>query len=303
LTILIWRENCFFHPDKNDNGFQTMKLLNTTLFAALSLAAIPAAQAASEVYGMGWNQLPGACTLASGSANSYGNSYQCAEENVNTYGGPKGLTVTAYAGANNSSANFQDANVQDYGTTGFGVQNRNEGTSGTAPNHAADNEGSTDMLVFSFANSFALTDVMIGWPSSGYDTDISVLAYTGSGNPVADITGSKVNNLLTSGWSLVGNYNNLDDGVYKSVNAGQISSSYWIISAFSGFGASGGDSSLDYFKLQKIAGNFSCANSNDPSCSSGSGSVPEPVSIALVAVALAGVASTRRRKRAGVIDT
>ena len=118
------------------------------------------------------------------------------------------------------------------------------------------------------------------------------------GNPVTDITGSNVGNLLNSGWSLVGNYNDLTDNVYKSVNGGQVSSSYWIISAFSRFGAAtGGDSTLDYFKLEKIAGEFTCVNSNDPGCNNNNNQTPEPASLALVAVALAGVAGSRRRRK------
>ena len=275
-----------------------MKKITPILCVALGLMAASTSHAASEVYGMGWNQLPGACVPAvGGTENSYGNTYKCAEENSNTYD----LNVTAYAGANDSSSNFGDANVKDWGSTGFGVQNRVEGIGVSAPNHATDNEGSVDMLVFSFANSFALSDVMIGWPdtaTSSYDTDISVLAYTGGGDPVTDITGSNVGNLLNSGWSLVGNYNDLTDNVYKSVNGGQVSSSYWIISAFSRFGAAtGGDSTLDYFKLEKIAGEFTCVNSNDPGCNNNNNQTPEPASLALVAVALAGVAGSRRRRK------
>lgn len=265
---------------------------------AFGLGLASAAQATSQEYILPFNQLPGACHQANDSkANTSGNTYQCAAEGSNTYT----VDVNAFAAATGST--FQAAKIEDW-NGGFGVSYGGESTS--SPEHAMDNNGRLEMLMFSFDESFALGNVMIGWPDSTYDTDISILAWRGAGDPTAAITSSTENNLLATGWDLVGNYENLNDYESKAVNAGNISSSYWIISAYSKYGDAsqpGWDGAKDYMKLYSIAGKFSCVNSNpnDKECNPGTpppgNQVSEPGSIALASLALVGVIGVRRRRQ------
>jgi MYXO-CTERM domain-containing protein len=273
-----------------------MKFHRQIFAMAIGLGLAHGAMAASQEFIMPGNTLPGACTqVSNASANTSGNTYQCAAEGSNDYT----VDVNAYAAATGSA--FQAAKIEDW-SGGFGVSY--SGESGTSPEHAMDNNGKLEMLMFSFDSSFALSNVTIGWPSSTYDTDISILAWTGAGDPRSALTGSNENNLLATGWDLVGHYDNLNDYEARAVNGSALSSSYWIISAFSKYGdasAPGWDGAKDYMKLYSIKGQFTCVNASpsDPSCNPGSGGggqVSEPGSMALAGLALAGVFGVRRRR-------
>jgi hypothetical protein len=70
----------------------------------------------------------------------------------------------------------------------MGVRNADEGTG--SPNHAMDNSGNIDSILFSWDKAITLSQVTIGW--AAYDADITVLAYTGTGNPtLKDLTYNK----------------------------------------------------------------------------------------------------------------
>jgi len=271
-----------------------MKLTALGIALASALAAAPAM--ALSTFDLPDNTDPGACTQMGANANNYGNTYLCSAQG--SYDDE--LEVKAYSAA--AGANFAAANVGDYGSSGFGVQNTGEGLSASSPQHAMDNDGRQDLLLMKFDSSIALQQFKLGWYST--DSDITVLAYTGNGDAVASLTSSTEDNLLSSGWSLVGNF--ADNG-YNTINfnggSGAISSSYWIVSAFSKFGNStpGWSDANDYVKLQMVAGNFTCTNSNSPDCSpggGGGGQVSEPGSVALAGLALAGVFGVRRRRQA-----
>jgi MYXO-CTERM domain-containing protein len=273
-----------------------MKFSRQILALAVGLGLAHAAHAVSQEFIMPGNQLPGAChQAANANAGTSGNTYQCAAEGSYDYT----VDVNAFAAATGSA--FQAAKIEDW-SGGFGVSY--SGESGTSPEHAMDNNGKLEMLMFSFDTSFALSNVTIGWPSSTYDTDISILAWTGAGDPRTAVTGSNENNLLATGWDLVGHYGNLNDYEARAVNGSAVSSSYWIVSAFSKYGdasAPSWDGSKDFMKLYSIKGQFTCVNSNpnDPSCNpggGGGGNVSEPGSIALAGLALVGVFGVRRRR-------
>lgn len=266
-----------------------MRTTSSALALVAALAATPA-MAASTFY-LNDDYDPGACTQAATNANNYGNTYVCSEQTTTA----DELDVKAYAAA--SGATFAAANVADW-SGGFGVRNTGEGLNASDPQHAMDNDGQQELLMFKFDSSIALQQFRLGWYST--DSDISVLAYTGSGNAVSALTGSTETNLLSSGWTLVGHFaDNLTNTISFNGGAGAISSSYWIVSAFSKFGQSSPTwtDANDYVKLKMVAGNFTCANSNDPGCAPPPG-VPEPVSLALVGVALMGAWGGRRRAQA-----
>ncbi len=84
-----------------------------------------------------------------------------------------------------------------------------------SPQHAMDNNGYSEFMLFSFGSLVQLGAVEIGWYKSS-DSDITVLAYTGcasgqtcSPNPIGDTYGGLVGNTTGTGWTLVGHYSNL----------------------------------------------------------------------------------------------
>ncbi len=263
-----------------------MKFITPALALAAALVAGPAL--ATSTFYLNDDYDPGACSQASASANNFGNTYVCSQQTTSA----DELDVKAYAAA--SGANFAAANVADW-SSGFGVRSVQEGLSASDPQHSMDNDGTQDLLLFKFDSSIALQKFQLGWYST--DSDVSVLAYTGSGNAVTALTGSREDTLLSSGWTLVGHFaDNLTNEITFNTGTSAISSSYWIVSAFSKFGQATPTwtDANDYTKLKMVAGNFTCVNSNDPGCAPGP-STPEPMSLALVGVAIAGAWGSRRR--------
>jgi hypothetical protein len=168
---------------------------------------------------------------------------------------------------------------------------------GSPPLHALNNSSAgTEAVVIQFDTSVILNQVTFGWRQN--DWDFSVFAYTGGGAPT--IASLKLDTTLGGGWSLIENYgtgggcssscsSDIDIG---GLNAGNISSSWWVISAYAGayggktIGPGGiGTGAQDYFKLLTVAGTKPM-------------DVPEPASLALVGIALLGVVAASRRKSA-----
>ena len=191
---------------------------------------------------------------------------------------------------------------------GIGVTSLEDGDFGSAPNHAFDNDGNStdekpagdvDAAVFAFNQSMTLTSLSIGWKYT--DADISVLAYTGQNGSMTtpdNITGKSIPDLLSSGWQFIGHYMDLNTTANPSIspstliNPTNISSSYWLVSAYTSCASSCNsyDSNFgnDYFKISGLTGK----TAPPPP----SGSVPEPSSLILLAGGLLGWRIARKNQ-------
>jgi len=217
---------------------------------------------------------------------------------------PAGVqSISAYSvSPTYSTSTFSAATLAWYGSgNGLGVLSGSE-TSTSYPDHAVDNSGRIEAVLFRFDESTILDKLTIGWPDSGssYDSDISVARYTGvvptSGSLTgdADISGKSIATLLSNGWDFVGSYNTVGD-VAEDINPNNKSSSLWLISAYSsrwgsGLGDAENDTNKDYFKLVSLTGT-TAGTSPGPGAS-----VPEPTSLLLLASGMLGWRLNRKNQ-------
>lgn len=206
---------------------------------------------------------------------------------------PASISATATAWANTVNAaneKLERATLNKY-SGGLGVTHA-DGESTSSPQHATDNRGRYESILYSFSQAISLSEVSIGWSSN--DSDITVLAYTGGAfNVTTDLAGLKYNELASNGWTLVGNYANLSSSGNKaSINPGNISSSYWLIGAANPLVTGGiNDLKNDYIKLAALAGKITTQHTPP----NGNG-VPEPGTLALFGLGALLLARARALK-------
>ncbi len=279
----------------------------TVLLLALAALAMPVSAATS------WSAAS-ACSNTMGNAN--GN--YCVLP-----GGSTGTTavVSAWATTNQSGGSelWQDAQLMKY-SGGFGVTNRDGAdlvcdsqgkncvsrdpgeTTGSAPEHAVDNNGKVDGVLYTFTSNIALQTLRLGWKDgTNGDTDLAVFRFAGTGVP-PQLSTTSAGGLTSAGWEHVGNYANVGTSANLCLagvksgggcNTNDSSSSWWLVTAynpsyvnpkFTKSGAIGGGN--DYFKLLTVSGDIT--------------DVSEPAALALAGLGLMGVLFTRRRKHSAV---
>jgi hypothetical protein len=214
--------------------------MKTSRYLLLPLLALAAAMPVSALADSSWSMnLETSCTAGACGSNS------------RTEFRDLGVTMTASAWATtgSSGATFATATFKNWGTSyGYGVVSSGEDPN--SPQHAMDNSGATEMVLLHFSQAVALTSVGLGW--TGTDADISVLSYTPPTGTTNDpvISDKSIAGLLTSGWSLVGNYDDLNTDAIAPIKtaaiAGGAPSSWWLISAYNA-GFSGSNSPTEYY--------------------------------------------------------
>jgi hypothetical protein len=271
----------------------------TNTFAILAVATAGFAMSLPASAAVKWTFQSGYCVgPCSTGERVYTPSFESIGDNGNN------VSVTAWANTEPGGTNneLNQAALNDF-SGGLGVTHADTAfeNDSTSPQHAMDNDGRFDVMLFDFGGQeISLSEIDVGWRSN--DGDISVLAWTGPGTPDVDgaLYSQGSQDLTSSGWTLIGNYDvntSVGGGVYRQNIDTAVSSSYWLIGAYNpvfgscsaGDTCSYGSGNYDYVKLLALKGNLPDL---PPPPSTG---VPEPLSVLLLAGGLVPLAWRRRR--------
>lgn len=192
----------------------------------MSLIAIPAGMVFAGP--ITWDTDSASASCAGGSGNSCTFTY-------NSYG----LTARAFATVSNSAtSSFQKATLTVW-DGGLGV--KSAGESSGSPQHALDNYGKKELIVFeNNATDYSFTGFGIGWKSN--DSDIS--AWVGSLAAGFDFTGKKFADLAGLGFTKL-DFSNVPTNTTQSL--GSLAGNFLIL-------APNFASSNDYVKIDQISG-------------------------------------------------
>lgn len=242
-----------------------------TVLTAVGLLGLSLSGAASATWEWDfWNQ-PDNCGTGQACADNpaYANSRSYTGTSTTSDPAP-GVTGTAWS----NSIPPSDAGVygkgvlrQRYlGSYGGGLGVINSSADG---DHEVDNQGWIDSILLTFGSAVTLSELTFGWVDG--DSDFTLAAYVADDgvNNSTDLTQWEYDQLTTRGWEVVGTYfaagsaSQADiasgaDPVTFSVNSGNTSSSYWLVSSLNpkldnGL-ASFANTYKDKFKVDAAAG-------------------------------------------------
>ena len=267
--------------------------------AAGAILAVPAHAGFSWTLDSSPNQ--GSCQAA-----AVGNSCQQSSMDAGT---TIVMTASGWASSasNNTGSNLEQATLRRYDGLAVNAQ----GEANTSPDHATDNDGKLESILYSFTSGGSPIDVIIDSVTQGWhkDADFTLLAYTGAAPAFnGNLSGRSYDDLTSNGWSLVSNnyysqYNSstgtditasdnaaTNDYNTSDLNSGNVSSSYWLVAAVNTAFVPSGYVGNDFIKVKTLTGSVKPGG--------GGGQVPEPSTLALLFAASASMLFARRRRDA-----
>lgn len=161
------------------------------------------------------------------------------------------LTVTGYTGGVKS--NIQKTAIGAFGNYGLGAENA------PTPDHAIDNANSNfDMLLFTFDKAVSLDSASISWWQK--DSDMTVLAYTGTGSAASTFANKTWAQAVTTDQWSGGNFSDVaQKGSTVATNPMAVTSTSWLVGTvlepvakfFKSFGTNT-KAGPDYVKLKSV---------------------------------------------------